>query len=461
MKRRLLATVSVGTLAVALGGTLSVMPISKALAQQATGQGTDDLSTLKKDIAKLRAENAALRERDQLLQENMKLRERAGIDRQALGPGQQVPANPTPTARAPQQSSAVALSSPLAVDPKTGTPLILMDYAGGGPSDQFFKAPVASPRKLDIWAEGGAYWTGGDPVDAPWGILNDFSLTPKLGWDGAAGFDYRFGGSPWHISGEFRYGQAKTSANGSSTSAFSVLGAGAGLVVGYAVSLTQSAQASEREPYWLADFAVGRDVFGSDPDALQVKLGIRIADLKSQTNITSTASEGALEILAGGGTGAAIIGVANNQSTIEQNSTFLGIGPRVGVDGAIPIRGAWSLDYLGDVALLEGQQNFSAMTTSKTTALVLAGEPGFILLGGFAATATFGTGASQMATVLNADVQAGLSYHVSPNVKVTASYRLDAFSDPLLTMNPSASVSNLTKIGRYDQGPLLGLTGTW
>ncbi len=459
MKRHLLATVSVGTLAIALEAVLSVMPISKALAQQSTGQDSEDLTTLNKDIAKLRAENAALRERDRLIQENAKLRKRPGMDREALGARQQTPADPT--AQAPQYSRAVALSSPFAIDPKTGTPLMLMDYAGGVPPDQTFKAPVPWRGQLNVWAEGGAYWTGGDPVHAPWGLLNDFSLTPKLGWDGDAGFDYRFAGSPWHISMDFRYGQAKTTASGSSTSAASVLATVPGGGIGYFVSLTQAAQATEEEPYWLADFAVGRDVFGSGPDAMQVKVGIRIADLKSQTNISSSASEGAAIIVAGGGIGAAIIGVANNQSTIEQDSTFLGIGPRVGVSGSIPFYGRWSLDYLGDVALLAGQQNFSALTTSKTNALVVAGEPGFILLGGFTATATFGTGATQSVTVANADVQAGLSYHVSPNLKVSASYRLDAFSDALLTMNPSASVNNLTKIGRYDQGPLLGLTGIW
>jgi hypothetical protein len=34
-----------------------------------------------------------------------------------------------------------------------------------------------------------------------------FNLDPKIGWEAATGFDYKFANSPWHVNGQFRYGQ--------------------------------------------------------------------------------------------------------------------------------------------------------------------------------------------------------------------------------------------------------------
>src|ERR1700730_1694344 len=113
--------------------------------------------------------------------------------------------------------------------------------------------PPEEPGRFSVWVEGGAIWTGGDPVSrtfeltdfttnfggivlmtarpvgsaAPININNGnsipgiFDLTPKIGWEAATGFDYKFAGSPWHVSGQFRYGEGgKTS--GTATSAGSL-----------------------------------------------------------------------------------------------------------------------------------------------------------------------------------------------------------------------------------------------
>jgi hypothetical protein len=324
----------------------------------------------------------------------------------------------------------------------------------------YLKAPPKG--ELNLFVEGGAYWTEGDPVYAPWGFApNIFELKPNVGWVAAGGFDYRFAASPWHVSMDFRYGQARSSANGSNSEAFFAAAVVPGGGIGYALSDTESANATHKETYALADFAVGRDVLGFGPDAMQVKLGIRVADLTATTNINSNLKAAFAVVAAGGGFIGGYVGLANNQQSIEQKSTYLGVGPRLGISGSVPIYGMWSLDYLGDVAVLEGEENFSRLDTSKTTALVAAGGPGFLLLEGFTLGSTFGSSASQEATVANADFQVGFSYHFLPNAKVTASYRLDVFSQAMLTMNPAASVANLTKVGRYDQGPLLGVTSTW
>jgi len=59
----------------------------------------------------------------------------------------------------------------------------------------YLKAPPKG--ELNLFVEGGAYWTEGDPVYAPWGFApNIFELKPNVGWVAAGGFDYRFAASP-------------------------------------------------------------------------------------------------------------------------------------------------------------------------------------------------------------------------------------------------------------------------
>src|ERR1700720_1617389 len=112
--------------------------------------------------------------------------------------------------------------------------------------------PPEEPGRFTVWVEGGAIWTGGDPVSrsfeltdfttnfggglqvvtrplasaAPQSLSSGnsipgiFDLTPKIGWEAATGFDYKFAGSPWHVSGQFRYGEGgKTSGSASSAGA--------------------------------------------------------------------------------------------------------------------------------------------------------------------------------------------------------------------------------------------------
>ena len=78
--------------------------------------------------------------------------------------------------------------------------------------------------------EGGAFWTSRDPVffaipgGADAALFTGFSIPsasaifpgigtgngfdPRMGGEGAVGIDYRFAGTPWHLSFEARYGAA-------------------------------------------------------------------------------------------------------------------------------------------------------------------------------------------------------------------------------------------------------------
>ena len=102
-----------------------------------------------------------------------------------------------------------------------------------------YKAPPPiEPGRFTVRVEK-AIWTGGDPVYQAFSLIDFttvgfaggntdsgsqglginsgsipgiFDLNPKIGWEAATGFDYKFANSPWHVSGQFRYGEGgKTS----------------------------------------------------------------------------------------------------------------------------------------------------------------------------------------------------------------------------------------------------------
>ena len=102
-------------------------------------------------------------------------------------------------------------------------------------------------------------------------------------------------------------------------------------------------------------------------------------------------------------------------------NTFLGAGPLIGIEGSIPFFGNWTFDYTGDAAILFGTQQSTTTTTNTFTA-----NPAILALlfggGGGINTAT----AERFGYVMSTDVQAGFGYWVTPNVKLAASYRLDA-----------------------------------
>src|SRR5215475_11974902 len=155
--------------------------------------------------------------------------------------------------------------------------------------------PVVDNGEFRAFIEGGASWTAGDSVRGFFPVLTpavgfigfynglvsqSLALRPRLGWEAATGFDYRFAASPWHVSAQFRYGEGRTSAQ-SPAGAINLAGF---YGPGSTIIGSQFATAEDRETHWLADFAVGRDVnIGSS--TLQVKGGIRVAELTSKLNI--------------------------------------------------------------------------------------------------------------------------------------------------------------------------------
>ena len=125
----------------------------------------------------------------------------------------------------------------------------------------------------------------------------------------------------------------------------------------------------------------------------------------------------------------------------------------MGVEGAIPLWGAFGSDYAANVAVLWGHTKINFDSTSPFSAVVTGTEPAVISAIGL----TSGSQWSQTAAVWNADVQVGLSYWFMPSMKVGVSYRLDAFLAPLRAF-PSQDPA---VIDRYYHGPKVTLTGVF
>jgi opacity protein-like surface antigen len=298
------------------------------------------------------------------------------------------------------------------------------------------KGPVLVRDDWNVWVEGGAFWTGGpnvnfgDPIDVG---------RVRTGGEGAAGFDVRFGGTPWHVSGQFRFGGARTSGaigNGLVPVVCSSPPCSPGVA-----NVPANGTFTHREDHWLLDFAAGRDI-ALGLGQTQLKAGLRIADISARTSGSGNVPAGFCTpnvtpaqippCAVGGG----FIGTA--PFAFQQNSKFVGGGPRVGLDGTVPLGGGFALDWLGGAAVLFGVRSLDVTTTGNAVPIGI-----------------FPLGVSNDAAIFNLDAQAGLSYWFTPNVKVTASYRFDGYWGALKTINAAGSIVD---VDRFFSGVFLRLT---
>jgi len=120
------------------------------------------------------------------------------------------------------------------------------------------------------------------------------------------------------------------------------------------------------------------------------------------------------------------------------NSEFFGVGPRVAITGAVPIRGSWSFDYGGGIAALFADRTFN---------LSVWPNPGSF----------FQTSYSNNAFVFNADGLLGFSYQFTRNYKLSAGVRADFYNAALLTYN--ATTGGVSGTNRIYWGPFVRFTG--
>jgi hypothetical protein len=404
---------------------LTFVAIYPSVSISAWADSADDalarVRTLEREIAAIKQENEALRRVNRLREEN------AALVKRTASSTARITVVPAPTS-GPREA-----------------------YAADMPIYAKAAAPIEQGR-LRVWGEGGAIWSGGDPIDSAYtrssinptlGMLVDqsgfFPLVPKVGWEAATGFDYRFAGTPWHVSGQFRYGEGRKTITSGFSDSLSI-SAGGGPVTTFAISDSENVGA--KETYWLADFALGRDLIGAD--ALQFKFGARIAELRA--SVTSHESQ-RQSSTAGAGF------LLSGDNNVAQELKFLGAGPRFGVEGSVPMAARWTFDYLGDVAALFGTQNYYRRSTIDNFVFLPVPAPGVITV----PPPTVDT-AQKFATVFNADIQVGVSYWMSQNLKASLSYRLDAYFNAYAGLDAKNDPKNLQQLNRYNHGPRLAVS---
>jgi hypothetical protein len=330
--------------------------------------------------------------------------------------------------------------------------LALSVSASGAHAQAASQSPLA---KVTVWGEGALFWTGGPSFNIPTipGLGAPFtSFNPKLGLEGAVGFDYQWPSQPWHFVFDFRYGRTKTasasSASSSSSSAtFQSFGTFFGFPVTNINTVTTANSGVTRATGWeshlVADFMIGRD-FGVGTNKPEFQFGFRVADLHAvaqaqqaglSTTTTATAtfySSVLTRFLTSSSAATAAAG--------RWSSGFFGVGPRLAVAGGIPIAGLWSFDYSGGIAALIGDRTFNVSMWSSF-------GPGF--------AANYGN----YALVLNADGWAAISYAFTPHFKASAGLRGDVYGFALTTYD--VNTGGLMNISRFFGGPFVRFTGSF
>jgi hypothetical protein len=302
-------------------------------------------------------------------------------------------------------------------------------------------AGSAPQGQWSSWSEAGL--TGHPATDPAIGLppFGPFAnLTPGVGWEAAIGFDYQLAQrSPYHISGQFRYGQnSGGSAPFSSTGIPLTLMTPSGSTTPAVVNASGSATL-DKEDHWLVDFAVGSE-FALGSGNAQAKLGIRAAEIASTANGLG-AQAGTAYV-----TSTTTFPLTGNIS-FQSRSQLLGVGPRLGVDGSEPLGGSWAFDYLGGMAVLFGNRSLNATQTVYATTTAAGSLNSVTAL---SASSTVG--------VFNLDAQVGISYWFTRDFKLTASYRFDGYWNALTIIEPDGT---LGQQNRFYYGPMLRGTVTF
>ncbi len=310
----------------------------------------------------------------------------------------------------------------------------------GRPQAMISSAPApAGSDAWKFWLEGGPAALEGDPGVA--GMNNPpFDVDPDhWGWEAAAGGDYQFAGNPWIWSWQFRYGR-----NGRNSESNSPVGLFLG--TGGQVSVVGSNFAGRNEHHWLADFMVGRDLgLGMGVGDQVGKFGVRVAEIRGRTKGTAEWYNVPVFPTIDCSTAPSYCGSEIRDYT--QENKFVGVGPRVELDGNIPLGGHWSIEYMGGAAALYGRRKANQnVTLSNPTVSTFTG-PASLLAGGPIDASSSGND-----WVFNLDAMAGLTYAFNPTARMIFSYRFDGYWDALRGYNSDGEPADLD---RFYHGPMV------
>ena len=315
------------------------------------------------------------------------------------------------------------------------------------------------------WSEAGL--TGHPALDPALGLspLGPFAnVDPGFGWESAIGFDYRQAlcearatllvkapcrqrWSPYHVFGQFRYGQNSGASDPISHTTSIPLRTTAVLGTPTPALVNTSGTATlNNESHWLVDLGVGRD-FGLGSGNFQAQAGIRVAEIISTAGTAAGAFQGCL--FGPPASAFPFCTHATGNFSFQSRSQFLGVGPRLSVDGSQPLGGSWAFEYLGGVAVLFGDRSFNASQSLFATT-----GTSFVP----AQSSVTALSASSLAAIFNLDAQAGISYWLTQNFKLTASFRFDGYFNALTVIEPNGALSQQD---RFYYGPMLRGTVTF
>ena len=321
--------------------------------------------------------------------------------------------------------------------------------------------PPVQVGMLTVWLEGGAFWSGGDPfrLVVPDEFVDFFGVSrlgsvpglaafrPRVGWEAAAGADWRFADSPWHVSFDVRFGAARSRDQAFST-AFTTLTPN----LFFSEPFSAQERVRERENHWVADLMIGRDI-GLGSGQTQVKLGIRVAGLEAKVHSdaqANTVTSFQTCFTNGSGSQSCInhftpVSAALN---LDERSRFIGVGPRQAIEGSFPLGGPWAVDYMGGLAVLFGQRQLDINGTAVSSSAFF----------GFGPTAQFPfhTRITESTSVFNADASAALSYWFTRQAKLSVGFQFDGYWNPLKTVSTN---NVITDVGRFYYGPFVRLAG--
>lgn len=163
---------------------------------------------------------------------------------------------------------------------------------------------------------------------------------------------------------------------------------------------------SVKNPYGFADYSIGRTLgFGRDYGLgnIQATFGVRMAEPLAATGFTPAFDP----------------------------RRYLGVGPRLGLEGNKPLQSSWVVEWQVGAALLQGDRTFDIGGGVVNSVL-----PNFANAG----------------SVVNVDGLLGLSYWFDSASKLTLGYRADYFKGSPAVNITGAAADNTSRV---DHGPMV------
>ncbi|WP_136657863.1 Lpg1974 family pore-forming outer membrane protein [Nitratireductor sp. XY-223] len=234
---------------------------------------------------------------------------------------------------------------------------------------------VAQDRKTSWWLEVGGMYDFWDASESnQYYFSPGHMIKPRDGFHISGEIGAYFGDTPWYASLGGKWGKTREQSASYSYSSF----------------ITTTAAVESREEHAVIDFEVGRDVglgiLGIPEGTLKAKAGIRYTNFKGTEDGTFSGF---------------------TSGTIRNTRKFEGFGPRIGLEGSVPVRDSkFSVDFSAGGAILFGKQKTTLTNIYPTYATSIA--------------------RSENKTVPNVDAFLGISFN-DANYSLSAGYSVDAY----------------------------------